>query len=181
MSWVIKKWWYAWKIKRRLKVSLVVHYNEEVNILTRWREKLQAMRSNQQLKDKKNGAYMKICIMNMTWRTTLLQHTRMKFHQQNKFILDIVSGVPGMQLRFSLWLWKSWRKIFNFHEQFIVWYNLDHGHNWVWSCKRWSSWATSYVCNNLNIAWAIKVNLRWSQWMLKAKMMANIFHVEVVD
>ena len=31
-------------------------YNEEVNMLIGWREKLQAMRSNQKLKDKKNVA-----------------------------------------------------------------------------------------------------------------------------
>ena len=43
-------------------------------MFTEWREKIQAMRSNQQLKDKKNVADMKICTMNMTSRTTLLQH-----------------------------------------------------------------------------------------------------------
>ena len=51
--------------KRRLKVSLAVYYNEELIMLIGLREKIQSMRSNKQLKDKKNVADMKICIMNM--------------------------------------------------------------------------------------------------------------------
>jgi len=42
-----------------------VYYNEELIMLIGLREKIQSMRSNKQLKDKKNVADMKICIMNM--------------------------------------------------------------------------------------------------------------------
>jgi len=44
---------------------------------------------------------MKMSTMNMTLRTTLLQHTQNEFHQQDEFILNIVSKFLEMQLRYS--------------------------------------------------------------------------------
>ena len=55
----------------------------------------------------------------------------MKFLQQDEFILDTVSKVTEMKLSCCWWLLKAWKKIFNFHEQVVVWNNLEQGQNWA--------------------------------------------------
>ena len=131
------------------------------------KRKLQVMRISQQLNNKKNVVGMKICTMNMTWRTTLLQHTQNGILATRWILLDIVSRVPEMQLSYSWWVWKASRKILKLHMQVVVYYNMDHGQNWAWSCRHWSAWTTWHVCSNLKTTREAKINL-------------YIFHEEVM-
>ena len=98
MPWVSQKGWLAWKVNRRLKVWLIVYCNEEINLLTGLSDKLQAMIINQQLKDKKNIASMKIWTMDMTWRITLLQQTQWNF-------IKMMSSSWTLYLEFHKWNW----------------------------------------------------------------------------
>jgi len=50
------------------------------------------------LKGKKNVTDMKIFKMNMTWRTTLLQHTQWNF-------IHIMTSLCGLYIEFQKWNW----------------------------------------------------------------------------
>jgi len=70
------------------------------------KKKLQAIRNNQQLKDKNNIALDRT-IMSNHEEQHYCNTLKIEFLMQDVFILGIISEVLEMKLSFSWWLWKA--------------------------------------------------------------------------